>query len=391
MNTNVISFVNRGLIDLRAVRTFGMSAKECDNPIGFFGTGLKYAVAICLRLGGSVTLYRGLERFEFSTAGVAMRGSEFSVVTMNGEELGFTTDLGKTWEAWQAFRELYCNALDEGGSVYGSEADPAEDHTTVIVQGAAFHEAYLQRALIVLEAAPAWSTDRVQIHQRSSHYGYFRGIRAAQLEKHAAFTYNVIRNLELTEDRTVKHMHAFCGAVREAVLSSADQEFVRAFLKAPEGSFEAGLDLDYYTTPSETFLQAVEAVTFRHCTNQSAFKLYKKHRKILLVPDPTPLNKIESIQLSRATRFCEFIGYKIAEYPVCVTADLDEHVWGRAYEGTIYINRSAFAHGTKVVAGTLIEEYIHLRHKLSDESRALQNHLLNALVSMGELAMGEPV
>ena len=32
---------------------------------------------------------------------------------MNGERLGFTTDLGKTWEMWQIFRELYSNMLDE--------------------------------------------------------------------------------------------------------------------------------------------------------------------------------------------------------------------------------------------------------------------------------------
>lgn len=388
---STVSFINRGLIDLRAIRTFGMSAKDCENPIGFFGTGLKYAIAICLRLGCSVTLFRGLERYNFATAGVAMRGNDFKVVTMNGEELGFTTDLGKTWEVWQAFRELYCNALDEGGSVHDGEVDAAEEHTAVVISGQQFHSAYLERDAIVLSAPPSWATDRVQIHQRHSPYGYYRGIRAAKLEHHSAFTYNVLKNLDLTEDRTVKNVYEFHSAVRTAVLTSTAPDFIAGFLKAPQESFEARLDLDCWTTPSEEFLQAVEAVGFRYCTNNSAFKLYKKHRKILLAPDPMPLNKIETIQLSRATRFCEFIGYKISEFPVVVTTDLDDNVWGRAYEGTIYINRSAFANGTKIVAGTLIEEYIHLRHKLDDESRALQNHLLNALVSMGELAMGEPV
>lgn len=388
---NKVSFINRGLIDLRAVRTFGVSAKECDNPIGFFGTGLKYAIAICLRLGCSVTLFRGLERIDFSTSGISMRGADFKVVTMNGEELGFTIDLGKTWEAWQAFRELYCNTLDEGGSVHDGEVDPAEEHTALVVSGPLFYAAYLERDQIVLSAKPSWETPQVQIHQRHSAFGYFRGIRAAKLEHHSAFTYNVLRNLDLTEDRTIKNIYSFHGAIREAVLSSEDRGFICGFLKAPQGSLEAQLDLDSWNTPSETFLQCVENVTFRFCTNNSAFKLYKKHRKLLLAPDATPLNKVETIQLSRATRFCEHLGYKLSEYPVVVTADLDEHVWGRAYEGGIYINRAAFAMGTKIVAGTLIEEYIHLRHKLPDESRELQNHLLNALVSMGELAMGEPL
>ena len=98
---SAVSFRNRGLIDLRAVRTFGVSAKECENPIGFFGTGLKYAIAICLRLNCKVTLWRGTERYDFATREAEMRNATFRVITMNGEELSFTTDLGKTWEPWQ--------------------------------------------------------------------------------------------------------------------------------------------------------------------------------------------------------------------------------------------------------------------------------------------------
>lgn len=391
MSTPTVSFINRGLIDLRAVRTFGMSAKETENPIGFFGTGLKYAIAVCLRLGCRVTLWRGAERYDFDTGHAELRGTSFKLVRMNGEELAFTTELGKTWEIWQAFRELYCNALDEGGSVYGSEAEHAEDHTTVVVHGEAFHAAYEARESIVLQAAPQWRTPRVEIHQRHCHYGFYRGIRATQLQQHAVHTYNVLKNLDLTEDRTVKNVYAFNNAVRDAVIESQDADLIRAFLRAPAGSFESSLDLDGWTTPSEMFLAVVGDLGFRECTNQSAFKLFKKHRKTVLSPDATPLNKIEAIQLQRATRFCEFMGYKVGEYEVVVTSDLEENTLGRAYEGRIFINRSAFAMGTKMVAGTLIEEYIHLRHKLDDESRALQNHLLNALVSMGEIAMGEPV
>lgn len=390
--SNTVSFINRGLIDLRAVRTFGMSAKECENPIGFFGTGFKYAVAICMRLGCSVTLFRGLERFDFDTGHAELRGVPFKLVRMQGDELAFTTDLGKTWEAWQAFRELYCNALDEGGTVHPGEADPAEDHTTVIVTGEPIYSAYIDRANIVLQVEPRWRTKTVEIHERHGHVGYYRGIRAAKLERHAVMTYNVTKNLDLTEDRTVKNIYSFNGSVRDAVLGTEDIEFACAFLRAPRDTFEATLDLDNaWTAPGEAFLRACELVTFRDIANASALKVYRKHRKIELLPDPVPLNKIEAMQLARASKFVEFMGYKLSEFPVVVTSDLGEHVWGRAYEGCIYINRSAFAHGTKVVAGTLIEEYIHLRYKLGDESRELQNHLLNALVSMGELAQGEPL
>lgn len=386
-----VTFVNRGLIDLRAVRTFGMSAKECENPIGFFGTGFKYAVAICLRLGCTVTLYRGLERYDFDTCPAELRGASFDLVRLQGDELAFTTELGKTWEPWQAFRELYCNALDEGGNVYGSDADPAEDHTTIIVRGEPIYQAFTERAAIVLQAEPRWSTPTLQVHERHNHHGYYRGIRAASLQHHACYTYNVLGNQELTEDRSVKNIYSYMNAVRDAIIGTDDLELACAFLRCESGTFEALLDLDGWKAPSEIFLKACELVGFAHIASASALKVHRKHRKIELLPDPTPLNKIEAIQLERATKFVEFMGYELSEYPVIVTADLGERVWGRAYQGRIYVSRAAFTMGTKIVAGTLIEEYIHLRHKLGDESRALQDHLLNALVSMGELAYGEPV
>lgn len=49
-------FLNNGEFDVSAMLTFGVSAKESDNPIGQFGTGFKYAIAIILRLGGSISV-----------------------------------------------------------------------------------------------------------------------------------------------------------------------------------------------------------------------------------------------------------------------------------------------------------------------------------------------
>lgn len=388
---STVSFRNRGLIELRSVKTFGVSAKDCDNPIGFFGTGLKYAIAICLRLGCTVTLYRGLERIEFATSEVAIRNGEFRIVTMNGEEIGFTTDLGKTWEPWQAYREIHCNTTDEGGEILEGAVEPLEDHTTIVVTGSAFYGAYLERNQIILTAPPRWTSGRVAVHERRGAYGYYRGIRAGKLERPCIMTYNVQSNLDLTEDRTLKNVYQFYGAVRDAVLTSEDREFISRFLQAPSDSFESTLDLDSWTTPGEMFLSTLEELTFRRCTNNTALSLYKKHRKTALTPDSTPLNRVEDIQLRRAIDFCKWAGYQLDEYEIVVTSDLDDHVWGRAYESRIYLNRSAFQVGTKVVAGTLIEEYIHLKHHLRDESRDLQNHLVNALVSMCELARGEPI
>ena len=45
-------------LDEAFIFTMGASVKKSNNPIGFFGTGLKYAIAVTLRLGGSIKIER---------------------------------------------------------------------------------------------------------------------------------------------------------------------------------------------------------------------------------------------------------------------------------------------------------------------------------------------
>lgn len=111
------TFYTPNPIPIEALTTFGVSAKECDNPIGYFGTGFKYATAVILRAGGRVTVHNGPDTYAFSARPKEIRGQSFNIIHMNDQPLSFTTDLGKNWEMWMAFRELYSNTLDEGGTM----------------------------------------------------------------------------------------------------------------------------------------------------------------------------------------------------------------------------------------------------------------------------------
>lgn len=55
----MIIFRNAGTIDPKSITTFGVSSKENPGAIGFFGTGLKYALAILLRHGWCSPRSRG--------------------------------------------------------------------------------------------------------------------------------------------------------------------------------------------------------------------------------------------------------------------------------------------------------------------------------------------
>src|SRR5690554_6101264 len=137
-----LAFHNPGVLDSRLITLFGASVKpNSTNPIGFFGTGLKYAIAVTLRLGGKIELHAGGETITISQQTTAIRDKQFSTIFMRDSKgstmLGFTTELGKTWEPWMAYRELLCNALDEGGGVDvvqdNSYHELAPNSTTILI------------------------------------------------------------------------------------------------------------------------------------------------------------------------------------------------------------------------------------------------------------------
>jgi len=104
----------------------GVNVKENDNPIGHFGTGLKMAIAVLLRTNHNITIKTEDQEYIFGIDLKTLRGKDFWVCTCNGEELPYTTELGKEWDVWMAYRELISNTIDEGGN-YSEE--PLSDET----------------------------------------------------------------------------------------------------------------------------------------------------------------------------------------------------------------------------------------------------------------------
>jgi hypothetical protein len=192
-----------GLIDIRSFTTFGLHAKpNSTNPIGKFGTGLKYSVAALLRLGCTVRVFIGLTEYEFVTVNDKFRGVDVKMCRMRKrssilkkwsyEALPFTTDHGKFWEAWQAFRELESNTRDEGGRTFVYDGDMLleKDKTFIVVDGAPYEEAFNDRDKIFLPNALTVreGDDRMQVFNEPSKHLYWRGVRVFDLEQSAIYT-----------------------------------------------------------------------------------------------------------------------------------------------------------------------------------------------------------
>lgn len=391
-----IVFRNKGSIDPRSITTFGVSSKESSGAIGYFGTGLKYAIAILLREKCAVTIITGGQSFSFGTQDQRVRVDDFTFVTMNGAPLSFTTELGKNWKPWQAIRELWCNALDEGGEACDTDAEHIEcgvDETIIVVSGRAAEKAWAERDTILLATSPLFQSDRLDIHPGRSNLIYYKGIRVLELERPSMYTYNLKGHVGLTEDRTLEYPSLAGWFVAKGIAQQQDRRLIESCVTASEGWMEHSLDFDG-AEASPAFKGIVKEFARKRAPNLNctAIKASNFDPNELLDDLPTTkLNSVDQIRLRKAVDFAQSIGFEVSKYPIVVCENLGESVLGRAANDKIYLSKTVFMQGTKMVAGTLIEEFIHLRHGLHDETRQLQNYLLDSLVSVGERLAGEPL
>jgi hypothetical protein len=393
--TDLVVFENPGEIDLAAVRTFGVSVKEGEHPIGFFGTGLKYALAILARTQHRIEIQSGVTSLAVSVRPTTIRGKEFQVVILGDEPMGFTTELGKTWEVWMAYRELHCNAADEAGHVYLADAPPLaeEGKTRVVVGGAPLLDAYRRHSEYILVGNRLWGGAYVDIHAGAGSAIFYRGVRVMATRKPTLYTYNVTTQLDLTEDRTAKNEWEPALWVALDVLIAQDREFIHNVLMAREDRWEHGLDFNRQTAPGAAFGEVVgELMRDRMArVNFSALKAYEKHVRSRMEPTAVELSGVHRKMLERAIAFCLRLDYAVEQYPIQVVDSMGEGILGLAKDGRIYLSRRCFEMVTKQVASTLIEEYVHLKYGYADLTLGMQSYLFDRLVSLGEQMQGEPL
>lgn len=267
-----IVFSTPGLLPIEAFTMVGINAKpNTTNPIGFFGTGLKYAIAVLLRLKQEVTIFIGLEEYTFYTKREDFRGKEFEFVyfqkrhgltkRLSRKKLPFTLEYGKTWKIWQAYRELHTNTLDEGGWIdqrHDSDFWPEEDRSLIIVKGEAITQAFYERYRTFLheDMKPMFERDGLEVYDKASHHIYYRGMRVHDLPDkiQSKYTYNFISHVDLTEDRTAKYAWDLESRIARNLVLSEDRPFVESCLKAPEGTFEKKLNYNFvHDAPSAVF------------------------------------------------------------------------------------------------------------------------------------------
>lgn len=385
---NKVFFMNPGHFDVRAMLTFGVSAKSSDTAIGYFGTGFKYAVAIILRLGGTIKVTSMGETSIFEARKQIIRDKEFNIVYVNDREAGFTTHLGINWQPWMAFRELYCNAKDEGGQVSES---PCDADTVIEVDCADIASAFRRKDDYFLSGEPQFKGSQAEIYDCKKPFIFYRGVAIKQADPASVFTYNITSSVELTEDRTCKYDHQVIWPIQKAIQSMTDHAMLRRVIRSGQ-QWEAkiGFDADWATS-DDFFLVANELMATDVGVCESARIVAKKHEAKMGDWPEFYLTKVQMMMLDRAISFLAKLDIDINRFPIKCVTGLGDGVMGRALDGTIYLSEIPFNMGTKQVASTLMEEWVHLKTGADDFDRTMQSWLFDKILTLGENINGEPV
>lgn len=415
--TSRIIFSNHGEIDPRLITLMGVNVKpraegaDQRNPFGFFGTGLKYAIAVSLRLNQRVTIMSGLKTMTFDRQSVDLRGKAFDQIMMttvtpaasggtttSRQSLGFTTELGKQWEAWMAFREFYCNAVDEGGQVTESTLmpTPTAGQTYVIVEGAAMAQAYRRRNDWLLESKPigTFSAMGYEVECHPSPRGlqqgiFYQNILVGKLEKPSLYTWNLLSK----QERQLKSVYEVERQIIHCLARDCkDKELLRKIILAPEGTLEGKFYWNHAWSPSDELVAVVDELFDKHYGKLpgSLLELVKGRLKAR-DPAAVTLTRVQEMMLQRAKAACARIGQQVNEEIVIVESLGSQWLHGLAKDGRIILPLTTFNKGTKYLASTLLEEHLHCSLGLADCSRELQDWLFDRVLSLAEEMTGEPL
>lgn len=385
----MITFHSPTVLPIEAATTMGVSVKESDNAIGKFGTGLKYAIAGVLRLGGRIRITIEGQPYLFTAKPTEIRGKAFSVVHCNDVPCGFTTDLGKHWEPWQLFRELASNSLDEGGSL--GAAAPADAVTVIDVRCPEVEAAGRDEGVFLRDGLPVLLSGAIgaTVHETPSRHYYFRGIRAGSFPCEAPVTVNVT-NGSLSEDRlldlaTVRSELAW--AVR--VPTTWDREFMRSVITQGDvGDFWVD-NLNPYIIQSMPHNDLMDWLderpkTIAHPHIRKAYRTWKESRGGAYVPCEWPAGTDDLVTL--AERLCTHIGVDIIpRNKLFFTRDLDDGTLAVTMTDSrqVWLSTKLAMMGRDEFLAGYLEEAVHAMTGLADETRAFQNVFIGLVVRLG--------
>lgn len=240
---------NNGILDIRLVALMGGTTKAADRyKIGQFGTGLKYTLAFLFRNNLAFKIFAGTEEVKIHTEVENIRGESFEIICINGQRTSITTRMGEDWEAWMIIRELWCNALDEGGALkeVTTQEIGTEGKTTFYIQV----DNQVQKILdnwhkyFIHDQQAIFENQECALYPAGDKFCiYKQGVLIYEHEEEkSVFSYDF-------KSADINELREFRGSPSQAIVNSlagADETAARYFLEnVRDDHFEGSTTMDY--------------------------------------------------------------------------------------------------------------------------------------------------
>ena len=412
-----IEIKNNGVMDLNALVLIGASTKRDDSSkIGYFGSGLKYALAVLLRNGIVPSIFVGQNKIDIRIEKREFREKIFNQIFIEGEPTSLTAEMGIDWEPWFAIREIYCNALDEGGAMLRMVDDisPEEGKTSI----------YVENTGIFNELLMNWDkyfnikrTDiMLNVKGFKAFFGgddyiiYRRGVRAHYEKRKSLYHYDC-SDISINESRTLLHSMDYVWTPAQMVAQYADSEMIRNIYD------------NYADKIEEHFMWEQAQAMFNHTwlevlggrkiviDNIAGHYIHQiREGGCIVLPErlaralkKTWPNEVHILGMSdsnvgfmevdatarqkhyieTAKQFLLNNGYD-CHYPIKVVVFEDKSVLGQAVGETVLLSVDVLEKGKRETAITLLEEFVHLEYGFADETRSMQNFLFDKVFALME-------
>jgi len=422
-----LRITSRGEIDKAGFTLMGASVKKTDEPIGAFGSGLKYSITALLRLGIKFRVFSGVNEILFTTEKRLFRDKEFDVVVIDGETTSLTTEMGEgvsnDWnDAFPIFREIYSNAIDEGDArmLVTSNVIGLANYTSFYIQYTGnfvdmfvkFNEyfSFETKPLVDFKVNdyPAFNIKILPKGVNNTARIFRKGILAFSDNGTTKSLYNYdLDAVKINESRVITNIHKVKSRIGVAWASCPDIslfiDYVNGLKGGNAGTFEHDCMPSKWDTPSihidvknwllkQKFIAVEHLILLNEPVDSSWtimplewIKYYLKYLPELIVyginsrgvfftekaPSTQLFDKVqEALDILKRTSYKDSVKDVVIKY-----VRFDENsTKALAEEGAVYLSITLQHESVDHIAKIIIEEIEHLATGYEDSTRAFQNH-----------------
>ena len=442
---------NPGEIPMWGIRLLGLS-KKSEEQIGQFGTGLKEAIALLARLDALPIIYIGETRMVFEQQeqdgqqeiGFVLDKDHGRFKAGEWSGMGLHPNFGhRDWTfAWEALREIFCNAIDEGVDLMHYEltretsgvAGSTRIYIPAITQ--VKHAFYtIDKKLLALSSPTVLhecATGKIfaKIGAGEGAQIYHKGVWVGEIGKDSLYDYEIVQ-MSLTESRHIKSIDVVRREI-SYLLARAPSILLEPILvgivekldKINDGT--DGLPAEFREAINVYYIKShVEGSTVLEKENQErwqdAWRVAHREKGVACLPTTQHYEKVKSkgfipvfvpsywYEILKAAGIPtpgdilskdEFESLEIIERRTSgcpIWAKLKQHGIAKTDQPTIHVFRTLTGNslmgmcrngtiyinetivGSNEEADTLMHEYAHLLSGAADESKAFEMFLIGAL------------